>query len=202
VGSFGFQYADVLYYPAWRWHATQNIDAHAGNAPKWLRPNAAPWLGPLVIAVPVFLFSTVIIVAACLEAKGRVLLYVMMGILAAGLIYWSLFVRVPSARMVYSFFGFTIEEKVHGRDDCDDPTRVCDWCSVLKQAHRHPAESYQSYNVIALNSDSLGSRILAAIFSGSSEQHLRSIGRDIWQVACCCFGSREPEAEIIRLRQR
>jgi hypothetical protein len=198
IGRFGFQYSNVLYYPALRWHATQNMEDHAGSPPKWLRPNAAPWLGPLIIGMLVFGFSSVIIIAACLEARGRILFYVMIGILAAGLVYWYLFVRLSSARRVYRFFGFSIKECVHGRDDLDDPTRVCDWCSVLKEPHRHPAESYQSYNVIALDSKSLFPRMLAAIFSGSSDQHFSAIWRDLWQAVFCCFGSRDADAERSR----
>lgn len=170
IGAFGFRTGPVVYFPALDWHQTPRIDEQAGNPPKWLRPSFAPWLGPAILGLGVFSSSFVAIAAACVEPSGRILLYVVIGVLSTGVLYWCLFVRFESGQAVYRSLGFEMSTRIHGVDDTDDPLRVCDWCATLNCEHRHPNESYYSYNVIrpGSKSKSSGARILNWVFSGSS----------------------------------
>jgi hypothetical protein len=203
IGSLGFQAWPVTYLPAWSWHENQAADAQAGNPPKWLRPPKMPWIGPLGLGGSVFVFSLVIIGSACAEESGRVLLYVVVGVLGSGLLYWFLFIRYRSAQVVYGWFGFSLEKRVHGVDDQDDPLRACDWCTVLEGAHRHPGESYESYNVVAIKDDvGMGTRILYAIFDGSEHQSTARLGHDIWQWIWSFFGSGRRQERGIELHRR
>lgn len=168
IGTFGFRTGPVTYFPAMDWHKNPRIDEQAGNPPKWLRPSFAPWLGPAILGLGVFSSSFVVIVAACLEPSGRILLYVVIGVLSTAVLYWYLFVRLESAEAVYRWLGFAITTRTHGVDDVDDPSRVCDWCARLRCGHRHPNESYYSYNVTKLDSRSRWAQMLNWAFSGSS----------------------------------
>lgn len=203
IGHFGFQTGPVKYFPAWNWHTKkQDGDAQHGYPPRWLRPASAPWSGPLLLGSSVFASSVVVIGAACKSSPGRRLLYVLLGIMLAGLVYWYAFVRYTTARKLYRFFGFEMKEQLHGVDDTDDAYRVCDWCDVLKGPHRHPTESYEFYNSITLDSRSLGPRLLYTVFDGTDPNIVVRIWHDLWQKVSSCFPPRQRQEQPIPLESR
>ncbi|KAI5365999.1 putative amino acid/polyamine transporter I [Septoria linicola] len=200
IGSWGFSPGPVTYFPAWNWHSTSKGDSQSGHPPKWLRPAAAPWAGPLLLGSSVFVASFVVIGAACADSRGRILLYVVLGIIGGGLAYWWGFVRYASAHKVYQFFGFRLKKQVHGIDDKDDPLRVCDWCDLLNAQHRHPTESYEFYNTIQLESKNLGPRLLYTFFDGTNQDSAVQIWHDLWQKLWSCFGPRQRTSQSIALQ--
>ena len=153
---------------AHEWHMDRDDNDRTSEPASWFRPKFAPWIGPLILGSLVAAFSIAIIVAAVVK-NSQTLLYVTIGILGAGICYWMLFVNVETSGTIYQALGFQVVAQKHGVDDFNDPDRVCHWCAEVDGEHRHPVESYSSYNVISLKDrESLRARVLHRLFDGRS----------------------------------
>ncbi|KAF2993477.1 hypothetical protein E8E14_000895 [Neopestalotiopsis sp. 37M] len=165
-------------YPALDWYRTESDR----NPAPWMRQNPAEpgkyWSlsrlrdGPLqtLLGIVILAFSLIIVIADLLRPEGLTALEVVGGVLVAGWIYWWLFVRYESAKRVFKFFGYQLIPYTHGEEDLDidPPTRICHWCITLRAGHRHPHDSYLSFNEFLL----LGKprpRFLYTIFGDGSQ---------------------------------
>lgn len=127
--------------------------------------------GPLqtLLGIIIIAFSLVIVISDLWHPDGRVALYVVGGVLLLGWLYWWVFVRYESARHVFRFLGYEMMQYTHGVDDFpNDPTRVCHWCFTLHAGHRHPHDSYLTYNEFLLRGKPRP-RFLYTIFGDGSE---------------------------------
>lgn len=161
--------------------------------------------GPLqtLLGVVLLAFSIVIVVAGCFRGEGRIALAITGGLLVIATIYWVAFIREESAGAVYRLFGYNLTRKVHGVDDYPhDPKRICHWCFVLKAAHRHPHDSYESYNGLDVRGRQYP-RVLYTIFSdGSKPGYLIQSWSDLGLAIKGLFttAGKEPEAETALTR--
>ncbi|KXT01159.1 hypothetical protein AC578_601 [Pseudocercospora eumusae] len=168
IGAWGFRPGPILRSMAHEWHMDRDDRDKTSEPASWFRPKFAPWTGPLILGSLIAAFSIAIIVAAVVK-NSQTLLYVTMGVLGAGICYWILFVNVETSGTIYHALGFQIVAQTHGIDDFNDPDRVCHWCAEVDGEHRHPVESYSSYNVISLKDrEGLRARVLHRLFDGRS----------------------------------
>lgn len=164
-------------YPALNWYSKDGDR----NPAWWMRQKAATegqyWSlrrlrdGPLqtLLGIIIIAFSLVIVISDLWHPDGRVALYVVGGVLLLGWLYWWVFVRYESARHVFRFLGYEMMQYTHGVDDFpNDPTRVCHWCFTLHAGHRHPHDSYLTYNEFLLRGKPRP-RFLYTIFGDGSE---------------------------------
>ncbi|KAK9780537.1 putative Amino acid transporter transmembrane domain-containing protein [Seiridium cardinale] len=165
-------------YPALDWYRKESDR----NPAAWMRQVPAQkgqyWSlnrlrdGPLqtLLGVIILAFSLVIVISDPIaQADGRAALAVIGGVLAVGWIYWWLFVRYDSAVHIYKLLGYDLIQHTHGVDDFpSDPTRICHWCISLHTGHRHPHDSYLSFNEFLLRGKPRP-RLLYTIFGDGSQ---------------------------------
>ncbi|ETS82445.1 hypothetical protein PFICI_04321 [Pestalotiopsis fici W106-1] len=165
-------------YPALDWYRTESDR----NPAPWMRQKPAEkgqyWSlyrlkdGPLqtLLGIIILAFSLVIVISDLWRSDGRTALAVVGGVLVVGWIYWWVFVRYESARHVFKFLGYDMIPCTHGEDDLanDPPTRICHWCVTLRAGHRHPHDSYLSFNEFSLRGKPRP-RFLYTIFGDGSE---------------------------------
>lgn len=165
-------------YPAEGWYKKESDRKPA----PWMRQTPAEegkyWSlsrlkeGPLqtLLGIVILAFSLVIVISDLLRPEGRTALAVVGGVLVLGWIYWLAFVRYESAKHVFKFLGYDMYESTHGKDDVanDPPTRICHWCVRLETGHRHPHDSYLSFNEFSVRGNP-GPRFLYTIFGDGSD---------------------------------
>lgn len=155
--------------------------------------------GPLqtLLGLILLAFSLVIVIADAWTEDGRLSLYVTAGVLLAALVYWWCFVRYRSARRFYRWFGYELRAKQHGIDDYpSDPQRICHWCVSLRAAHRHPHDSYESFNGIDIRG-SAHPRFLYTLFSdGSNPTYLIQSWADFRLALSACLFPEDTEIPV------
>ena len=169
----------------------------APDPPRWIYHGFTSWFAKALLGLVPFGVGLVVIVAEPVYAANRYALYVMISLIAVALLHWFAFVYPPTASKVYARTGFSMEQCVHGVNDCANIERQCDVCEDYNppEEHRHAQEGYLNFNRLSVNKGRSSARFLYHVFGGSDTTvypDVRLDSLDVWRFLSLRRPARRP----------